>query len=81
VIEVSPTGRWSVLIGSCTSAYRAETLAGKARDTGHRPYTEGYRGLTRVKVGPFPGRPEAAAELSRLEADGFEGVLVPADAP
>jgi len=81
VIEVSPTGRWSVQIGSFASAYRAETLAGKARDSGHHPYTEAYGGLTRVKVGPFAGRPEAAAELSRLEEDGFEGVLVPADAP
>ena len=81
VIEISPTGRWSEQIGSFTSAYRAETLAGKAREKGHRPYTEAYRGLTRVKVGPFPGRPEAAAELSRLESDGFEGVVVPSDLP
>ena len=81
VIEISPTGRWSVQIGSFASAYRAETFARKARDAGHRPYTEPYDGLTRVKVGPFPSKPEAATELARLEADGFEGILVPAETP
>jgi rare lipoprotein A len=77
MIEVSPTGRWSVQIGSFASAYRAETLAGKARDAGHRAYTEPFEGLTRVKVGPLPSRPEAAAELKRLENDDFEGILTP----
>ena len=81
VIEISPTGRWSVQIGSFASAYRAETLAQKARDAGHASYTELHEGLTRVKIGPFPGKPEADAELARLEDDGFEGILVPSDLP
>ena len=81
VVEISPTGRWGVQIGSFASAWRAETLAAKARTAGHRVFTEAYDGLTRVKVGPLPGRPEAAAELARLEAEGFEGIVVPADTP
>ena len=81
VIEISPTGRWSVQIGSFASAYRAESFAQKARVAGHRSYTELYEGLTRVKIGPFTGRPEAAAELERLEDDGFEGILVPSEVP
>ena len=81
VIELSPSGRWSVQIGSFASAYRAETFAQKAREAGYRPFTEPYDGLTRVKVGPFSSKPEAASELARLEADGFEGILVPAEKP
>jgi rare lipoprotein A len=77
-LVVSPTGQWSVQIGSFASAYRAETLAGKVRGTGRRVYTEGYRGLTRVKVGPFGSKPDAAQELSRLEAEGYEGIVTPA---
>jgi rare lipoprotein A len=79
VLVVSATGRWSVQIGSFASAWRAETLAEKVRRTGRRVYTEGYRGLTRVKVGPFGSRPEAARELARLEGDGYEGIVTPSE--
>lgn len=81
VLEISPTGRWSVQIGSFASAYRAETLASRAREAGHHPYTEAYQGLTRVKIGPLESKPAAEAELSRLETHGFEGIVVPSDAP
>jgi rare lipoprotein A len=79
--EVSATGWWNVQVGSFASAWRAETLAGKVRAAGHRVFTEPFDGLTRVKVGPLPSKAEAAAELSRLENEGWEGVLTPAPAP
>jgi rare lipoprotein A len=79
VLVVSPTGRWSVQVGSFASAYRAETLASKIRATGRAVYSEPYDDLTRVKVGPFVSREDAARELGRLESEGYEGVLTPVD--
>ena len=79
VIEISPTGAWSVQIGSFASAWRAETLASRVRESGRAVYTEAYEGLTRVKVGPFPSKPAASAELARLEVDGYEGIVTPAE--
>jgi rare lipoprotein A len=79
--EVSASGWWNVQIGSFASAWRAETLAEKARASGHHAFTEPFDGLTRVKVGPLPARADAAAELARLEREGYEGIVVPAPAP
>jgi cell division septation protein DedD len=42
-------------------------------------FLEPYRGLSRVKVGPFESRKEAEGELESLEDDGFEGIVVPTD--
>jgi rare lipoprotein A len=78
VLELSPTGRWSVQIGSFASAYRGETLAQKVRATGKRAYTEPFGGLTRVKIGPLDSKEAAARELARLESEGYEGILTPA---
>ena len=77
VLAVSSTGRWSVQIGSFASAFGAETLAAKVRATGRRVSTQPYDGLTRVKVGPYASRAEASQELARLEAERFEGIVVP----
>jgi rare lipoprotein A len=79
--EISATGWWNVQIGSFASAWRAETLASKARSIGHRAFTEAFEGLTRVKVGPLPSKQDAQGELARLENEGYEGILVPAPAP
>lgn len=79
VLEVSPTGRWGVQVGSFASAYRGETLAEKLRAAGRPVYTEPFGGLTRVKVGPFGSKDAAARELARLESEGYEGILTPAD--
>ena len=76
-IEISPSGRWNVQIGSFASAYRAESLAGKARTAGHAVFTEPFEGLTRVKVGPLASKAAAADALKRLEEEGFEGILTP----
>lgn len=77
VLELSPSGRWSVQIGSFASAYRGEMLASRVRATGRPVYTEPYGGLTRVKVGPLESKEAAARELARLEAEGYEGILAP----
>ena len=42
-------------------------------------FLEPFRGLSRVKVGPFDSRNEAERELDTLEDEGFEGIVVPTD--
>jgi rare lipoprotein A len=74
---VSPTGRWAVQVGTFAERLRAERHAERLRGTGRSVFLEPYRGLTRVKVGPFEGRGEAEQELALLEEDGFEGIVVP----
>ena len=75
----SPTGRWAVQVGSFADQLRAERHAERVRGTGRAAFLEPYRGLTRVKVGPFDGRREAERELQLLEDDGFEGIIVPTE--
>jgi len=50
------------------------------REAGNKVYFEPYRGLTRVKVGPFESRENAQDALDRIEEEGFEGIVVPANA-
>jgi rare lipoprotein A len=76
---VSPTGRWAVQVGSFADLLRAERHAERVRGTGRAVFLEPYRGLSRVKVGPFDGRREARRELEALEDLGFEGIVVPTD--
>jgi rare lipoprotein A len=76
---VSPTGRWAVQVGSFADHLRAERHAERVRGTGRTVFLEPYRGLSRVKVGPFDGRKEAERELESLEDLGFEGIVVPTD--
>jgi len=76
---VSPSGRWAVQVGSFAERLLAERHAERARGTGRAVFLEPYRGLTRVKVGPFDGRKEAERELESLEQEGFEGIVVPTD--
>lgn len=76
---ISPTGRWAVQVGSFADQLRAERHAERLRGTGRSVFLEPYRGLTRVKVGPFDGRRDADHELALLEEDGFEGIVVPTD--
>jgi rare lipoprotein A len=75
----SPTGRWAVQVGSFADQLRAERHAERLRGTGRAVFLEPYRGLTRVKVGPFDGRRDAEHELQLLEDDGFEGIVVPTE--
>jgi rare lipoprotein A len=77
---VPPGFLWAVQVGSFADRSRADRHAERVREAGHKVYFEAYRGLTRVKVGPFESREKAQAALSRIEAQGFEGILVPANA-
>jgi rare lipoprotein A len=74
---VSSTGLWAVQVGSFAEPGRAERFSDRLRATGREIYLEPYRGLTRVKVGPFPTREKAEDALGRLENEGFEGIVVP----
>ena len=76
---VSPSGRWAVQVGSFADRLRAERHAERVRGTGRTVFLEPYRGLSRVKVGPFDARREAQQELEALESEGFEGIVVPTD--
>ena len=74
---VSATGLWAVQIGSFADPGRAERHAERARATGRNVFQEPYRGLSRVKVGPYDSRVQAEETLHRLESEGFEGIVVP----
>lgn len=76
---VSPSGRWAVQVGSFADRLRAERHAERVRGTGRTVFLEPFRGLSRVKVGPFDSRVEAERELAALENDGYEGIVVPTD--
>ena len=41
-------------------------------------YLQPFRGLSRVKVGPFDSRSQAEETLASLESQGFEGIVTPA---
>lgn len=75
----SPTGLWAVQIGSFADLGRAQRHAERARATGRTAYLEPYRGLSRVKVGQYESRREAREALVQLEAEGFEGIVVPSN--
>jgi rare lipoprotein A len=76
--NVSPTGEWAVQVGSFGETGRAERHSERVRATGRTVYLEPYRGLTRVKVGPFDSRRKAEETLAELERQGFEGIVTPA---
>src|SRR5262249_59452699 len=56
---VSPSGLWAVQIGSFADRSRAERQAERARTVGRTVFLEPYRGLSRVKIGPYDARAEA----------------------
>jgi rare lipoprotein A len=76
---VSPSGRWAVQVGSFADRLRGERHAERVRGTGRTVFLEPFRGLSRVKVGPFDSRVEAERELAALEVEGYEGIVVPTD--
>ncbi len=76
---VSPTGLWAVQVGSFADRTRAERHAERVRGVGQAVFLEPYRGLSRVKVGPYDSRKEAAEALDALQDAGFEGIVVPAN--
>jgi len=76
---VSPTDLWAVQVGSFADRARAERHAERVRAVGLGVFLEPYRGLSRVKAGPFDSRKEAEEALEAIEDAGFEGIVVPAD--
>ena len=74
----STTGQWAVQVGSFGEPGRAERHSERVRATGRSVYLEPYRGLTRVKVGPYDSRRQAEETLTDLERQGFEGIVTPA---
>ena len=74
---VSPSGLWSVQIGSFADASNAQRHADRAHSAGQPVSLEPYKGLTRVKVGAYTSRGEARDVLAALEKQGFEGIVVP----
>jgi peptidoglycan lytic transglycosylase len=79
--EDSPTGLWMVQVGSFADRSRAERHAERVRATGHGVFLEPYRGLSRVKLGPYDSRKDAEQVLDDLREAGFEGIVVPGNAP
>jgi len=79
IVEAPPANdRWAVQVGSFADLSRAEKHADRVRARGEPAYLEPYQGLSRVKVGPYPSRQKAQEMLAQLEAQGFEGIVVPA---
>ncbi len=72
-------GQWAVQVGSFGEPGRAERHAERVRATGRSVYLEPYRGLTRVKVGPYGSRQKAEETLGLLETAGFEGIVTAAE--
>jgi rare lipoprotein A len=79
VEAVSESGLWAVQVGSFADADNAERHAERVRAAGLGAWLERWRGLSRVKVGPFDSRSEAQRALVELEASGFEGIVVPVE--
>jgi rare lipoprotein A len=79
--EESPSGVWMVQVGSFANRSRAERHAERVRATGHGVFLEPYRGLSRVKLGPYDSRNDAEQVLDELRDAGFEGIVVPANDP
>ncbi len=73
----SPSGTWTVQVGSFAERSRAERHAERVRATGRTVYLEPYQGLSRVKVGSFATRRQAEDALASLEQQGFEGIVAP----
>lgn len=78
-MPISASGLWAVQVGSFGEPGRAERHAANVGATGRSVYFQAFRGLTRVKVGPFDSRDEAEEVLRALEEAGFEGIVVPED--
>lgn len=64
-----------VQVGAFSDAAKAARLAEQLKAKGFPAYTEAVGSVTRVRVGPVPGRSAAEAVAARLEAGGYQAVL------
>lgn len=74
----SPPLRWDLQLGAFGSEENARILAERIRPAAPAVRIERYRELYRVRVGPFPTREAAIEARERLDAAGFESLVVPA---
>ncbi|MCK2088149.1 SPOR domain-containing protein [Thauera aromatica] len=73
---VPPRGEsFVVQIGAFSDAAKAARLVEQLKAKGFPAYTEAAGSVTRVRVGPVPGRSAAEAVAARLEAGGHQAVL------
>jgi len=78
--ELAADGRFVVQVGAYNDVERMRAARQKLEKLGYKTYTQevdtpsGKR--TRVRVGPFSGRPEAEAVASRVKASGMQANVV-----
>jgi DedD protein len=76
---VSPTGGFVVQLAAFADAKAAPALASKLKTSGFPAYTETLKTqqgtMRRVRVGPYATREVADAELAKLNAAGYRGVV------
>jgi len=76
---VSPAGGFVVQLAAFADAKAAPALASKLKTSGFPAYTETLKTqqgtMRRVRVGPYPTREVADAELAKLNAAGYHGVV------
>jgi DedD protein len=76
---VSPAGGFVIQLAAFADAKAAPALASKLKTSGFPAYTETLKTqqgtMRRVRVGPYPTREVADAELAKLNAAGYHGVV------
>ncbi|HXL83755.1 MAG TPA: SPOR domain-containing protein [Casimicrobiaceae bacterium] len=76
---VSPAGGFVVQLAAFADAKAAPALASKLKTSGFPAYTETLKTqqgtMRRVRVGPYSTREVADAELAKLNAAGYHGVV------
>jgi DedD protein len=76
---VSPAGGFVVQLAAFADAKAAPALASKLKTSGFPAYTETLKTqqgtMRRVRVGPYATREVADAELAKLNAAGYRGVV------
>ena len=76
---VSPVGGFVVQLAAFADAKAAPALASKLKSAGFPAYTETLKTdqgtMRRVRVGPYATREVADAEVARLNAAGYRGVV------
>jgi DedD protein len=76
---VSPAGGFVIQLAAFADAKAAPALASKLKTSGFPAYTETLKTqqgtMRRVRVGPYQTREVADAELAKLNAAGYHGVV------
>ncbi len=72
------SGGWAVQAGAFGSEENAVKLRERLATRYPSPWIEDYKGLKRVKFGPYPSREEADAARASLGEIGLAGILVEA---